>query len=1053
MIKSPSQWLKEDGLTPNSGESPCRKKKKSERRNGKMDGKTGQTNMMIPLLLISMALVAAAPIGKTGESVIHGYDVTQPPQIKDFYVNSTWAGQASQFAFNCTDSAGLVNGTLTTNVTSTYENDTVSLAGTVAWANFTKTLPSCNCEVGFQFWVWNQNTSIYATTGLRIMKVYTYNSTVDFFKCLGDAITSVEKANNWNSVEPYAQVVLEQTPVSTLSSMIDNYSTAQDWADALKWSAFCNKLNITRQQALNYALGNYTMLGNLPQTGYDTSNTAMFSPEHKWGLYGYWYANSSWARAYNPSITAKWNITAAFQQFNSSVYYSVNHSPSGLPLWMYADGTGRTYSNRYYDEDACTIDCYIIFAQLLNVSGAMDEALHWWSYLNTVHWNGGEQHYGYTGTNGYECEAAFFLKIISTLKYYCPALGNWINVLTDIGNRYVSHEWRSPQWLDSSNNQPAYVVVHMYPGNPQRRLQNTLGAWQALLGVYLQLNSTCENSIRDMLYGSINTEPAWALLFHPEAKLYYNWTGLFRWGSSSGPDANATAWAEILMFMMGIVPGTTTTAFPLEELMYEYTQDTYPAELRLNTTLRQIAVPVNSAGNLTFQYGVSPITYNFNQSGVWQITFTDSWNMIKNVTLASALPSNVIHFAQIYLAPTLTINATAGGTTDPTPGTYTYSSGTVINVTASPNTDYLFDHWELDGSNVGAPDPISITMNTNHTLEAVFVLRSYTLTITVTDGGTTDPTPGTRIYSSGTVMNVTAWPDTTYYFDHWELDGVNVGGANPINILMNKDYALCAVFKLGPSPTFYTLNITVTIGGTTSPTPGTYAYSSGTVINVTASPNTGCLFDRWELDGNDAGASNPMNATMDADHTLHAVFLPYHDVAVTNVTPYKTVAGQLFSLNVSLTVADQGGYDEIFNITVYANTTIITTLTNITLASGNSTIITLVWNTTGFAKGNYTISAYAWPVPEETNTTNNEFTDVWVIVSDTGDITGPNGWPDGKVDMRDIAYVAKAFGTKLGDARWNPNADVTGTTAGVPDGKVDMKDISAVARYFGQHDP
>jgi hypothetical protein len=1029
------------------------KKKKLETRNLKMGRKAGQTIMLTALLLMSMASLATASIGKTGETVTYGSDVTEPPQIQDFYINSTWAGQASQFAFNCTDTAGLVNGTLTTNVTTTYRNDTVSLSGTVAWANFTKTLPSYNCAVGFQFWVWNQNTSIYATTGLRIMKVYTYNSTVDFFKCLADAITTVENANNWNSAEPYAKVVLDQTPVSTLSSMIDNYSQAQDWNHVLLWSAFCNKLNITSQQAINYALGNYTMVGSLPRTGYDIYNTPTFSPEDKWGLYGYWYANTSWARDYNSRITAKWNITTAFQQFNSSVYYSVYNTTGtlGLPLWMYANGTAHTYTNRYYDEDACTIDCYIIFAQLLNVSGAIDEAIHWWSYLNTIHWNSGEQHYGYTGTSGYECEAVFFLKIISTLKYYYPALGNWSNVLTDIGNRFVSHEWNSPQWLDSSNDQSTHVVVHMYPDNPARRLQNTLGAWQALLGVCLQLNSTCENNIRDMLYGNNNTEPAWALLLRPEAILYDKTQKLFAWGSLSGVDNDATAYGEILMFMMGIVPGTTTIAFPLEELKYEYIRDVYPTELRLNTTLRQIVVPVNSAGDLTFQYGVSPITYNFNQSGVWQITFTNSWNMIKNVTLISVLPNNVIYFTQIYLPRALTVNVTEGGTTDPTPGTYTYSSGTVVNVTAFPNTGHLFDHWELDGNNAGATNPINIAMYTNHTLEAVFVLQTYTLTITATAGGITSPT-GTCIYSNGTLMNVTAWPDTTYYLDHWELDGVNVGGANPINVTMDKDHALCAVFKLGPSPTFYTLNITLTAGGTTSPTPRTYIYSSGTVVNVAASPNTGYLFDHWELNGNNAGANNPMNVTMDEDYTLHAVFLLYHDVAVTGVTPSKTVVGQLFSLNISVTVADPGGYDETFNITVYVNTTIITTLTNITLASGNSTIIKLAWNTTGFAKGNYTISAYAWPVPDETNTTNNKSADVWVIVSLAGDITGPNGWPDGKVDLRDIACVARAFGTKPGDTRWNPNADVTGRT-GVPDGVIDMRDISAVARRFGQEDP
>ena len=69
---------------------------------------------------------------------------------------------------------------------------------------------------------------------------------------------------------------------------------------------------------------------------------------------------------------------------------------------------------------------------------------------------------------------------------------------------------------------------------------------------------------------------------------------------------------------------------------------------------------------------------------------------------------------------TLTITATSGGTTNPAPGTYTYWQGTVVSVTAIPNPGYILDHWELDGAPAGSQNPISITMNTNHNLHAVF---------------------------------------------------------------------------------------------------------------------------------------------------------------------------------------------------------------------------------------------------------------------------------------------------------------------------------------------
>jgi len=56
----------------------------------------------------------------------------------------------------------------------------------------------------------------------------------------------------------------------------------------------------------------------------------------------------------------------------------------------------------------------------------------------------------------------------------------------------------------------------------------------------------------------------------------------------------------------------------------------------------------------------------------------------------------------------------------------------------------------------------------------------------------------------------------------------------------------------------------------------------------------------------------------------------------------------------------------------------------------------------------------------------------------TGDL-----FPDGKIDMRDIAIVAKAFNTSPGDPLWVSEADLNA------DGKIDMKDIAIVAKAFG----
>jgi nitrous oxidase accessory protein NosD len=57
------------------------------------------------------------------------------------------------------------------------------------------------------------------------------------------------------------------------------------------------------------------------------------------------------------------------------------------------------------------------------------------------------------------------------------------------------------------------------------------------------------------------------------------------------------------------------------------------------------------------------------------------------------------------------------------------------------------------------------------------------------------------------------------------------------------------------------------------------------------------------------------------------------------------------------------------------------------------------------------------------------------------------------VDMKDVALVAKAFGSSPGHERWNPIADITGSQYLVPDNKVDMKDVGLIAKNFGKTYP
>jgi hypothetical protein len=169
-----------------------------------------------------------------------------------------------------------------------------------------------------------------------------------------------------------------------------------------------------------------------------------------------------------------------------------------------------------------------------------------------------------------------------------------------------------------------------------------------------------------------------------------------------------------------------------------------------------------------------------------------------------------------------------------------------------------------------------------------------------------------------------------------------------------------------------------------------------------------------------------------------------HDIGIAGLTTSKTVVGQGFNLNINITIFNYGDNTETFNVTVYCNETVITlpneeNYTTVTLASEESTTIPLTWNTTGFAYGNYTISAYAPPVEGETSTADNTLVDGCVFVTIPGDING-----DRRVNVLDAILIANSFNSKPGDANWNPNADIN------CDDKVNILDCIVLANHFGQ---
>ena len=96
----------------------------------------------------------------------------------------------------------------------------------------------------------------------------------------------------------------------------------------------------------------------------------------------------------------------------------------------------------------------------------------------------------------------------------------------------------------------------------------------------------------------------------------------------------------------------------------------------------------------------------------------------------------------------------------------------------------------------------------------------------------------------------------------WDLGG----SVNPTNITMNGNKSVTANFALIPT---YTLTTSATNGSISLNPPAGFTHT-GTVVTVTAIPNSGYAFGNWS--GNLSGSVNPMTITMNGNKSVTANF-------------------------------------------------------------------------------------------------------------------------------------------------------------------------------------
>ena len=183
-----------------------------------------------------------------------------------------------------------------------------------------------------------------------------------------------------------------------------------------------------------------------------------------------------------------------------------------------------------------------------------------------------------------------------------------------------------------------------------------------------------------------------------------------------------------------------------------------------------------------------------------------------------------------------------------------------------------------------------------------------------------------------------------------------------------EEYSYEYIFDIDPE--LYSLNLNTTTLRVSMIEGGQLEFIYGTVPVLCNFPSSGVYEITFSNDWNSVLIVSRLQ-----DLPASLKFLGFsHDVAVIDVAPSKSLVEQGDTLEVNVTVANQGDFTETFNLTLYVNSTIIGTETITDLVCGTSETVTFPWNTKSFPRDNYMISAYATPVHGELDITNNNFT-------------------------------------------------------------------------------
>ena len=224
------------------------------------------------------------------------------------------------------------------------------------------------------------------------------------------------------------------------------------------------------------------------------------------------------------------------------------------------------------------------------------------------------------------------------------------------------------------------------------------------------------------------------------------------------------------------------------------------------------------------------------------------------------------------LQHTLTVSIVGSGSVTKNPDQTTYADGTVVTITATPNPGWSFGAWGGDAS--GSVSPTTVTMTGDKAVIATFTQNEYTLTVATVGQGSVAKNPDYVTYTYGSVVTLTAIPNSGWNFAGWSDDAS--GSDLTTMVTITGDRVVTATFT-----DQYVLTVNVVGHGLVAKSPNQITYAYNTVVTLTATPDIGWSFAAWS--GDASGSVSTTTVTMNGNKIVTATFTPNQYTVTANV--------------------------------------------------------------------------------------------------------------------------------------------------------------------------